>query len=76
MDSLTSYKYHYKKPEKHGEGQHYGVMAQDLEKTPEGSAMVEDTPEGKKVDYGQGFGTLLAAMADVHRRVKDLEGAA
>lgn len=73
LDSLTSYKYKYKDPEM-GKGSNAGVMAQDLQKTPEGAAMVEDTPEGKKVDYGKGFGTLLAALTDMHRRVKDLEG--
>ncbi len=73
LDSVTSYKYHYKKPEM-GSGENYGVMAQDLEKTKEGAAMVEDTPEGKKVDYGKGFSTLMAAMADMHQRVKELEG--
>ncbi len=74
LNSLTSYKYNYKKPEM-GEGKHAGVMAQDLEKTEEGKSMVEDTPEGKKVDYGKGFNTLLASLVDVHHRVKDLEGA-
>ncbi len=74
LNSLTSYKYNYKRPEL-GEGKHAGVMAQDLEKTPEGAAMVEDTPEGKRVDYGKGFNTLLASLVDVHRRVKELEGA-
>lgn len=73
LDSLTSYRYHYKKPEM-GQGPHLGIMAQDLEKTPEGASMVEDTPEGKKIDYGKGFGTILAALSDMHARVKELEG--
>lgn len=73
LDSLTPHKYHYKN-KANGEGSHAGVMAQDLEKTPEGSAMVEDTPEGKIVDYGKGFGTLAAAMGDLHDRLKKLEG--
>lgn len=74
LDSLTSYKYKYKNPERHGEGQFGGIMAQDLEKTPEGAALVHDTPEGKMIDSGKGFGTLLAALSDMHNRVKDLEG--
>lgn len=76
LDSLTGYKYSYKKPQEHGHGRHAGVMAQDLEKTPEGSAMVEETPDGKKmVDYGKGFGTMLASMAEIHERLKKVEGA-
>lgn len=74
LDSLTSYKYNYKNPQRDGEGEFAGPMAQDLEKTPEGDSLVEDTPEGKRVDYGKGFGTILAALTDVHNRVKNLEG--
>lgn len=74
LDSLTSYKYNYKNPQRDGVGTFAGPMAQDLEKTPEGASLVEETPEGKRVDYGKGFGTILAALTDVHNRVKDLEG--
>ncbi len=49
-------------------------MAQDLEKTPEGKALVENTDQGKIVDYGKGLGTMLAAMADIHKRLKKIEG--
>ena len=47
-------------------------MAQDLEKTPEGRAMVEETPSGEKVvNYGKGFGTLLAAVAELHKEMQE-----
>lgn len=74
LDSLTSYKYNYKDPKEEGAGKFAGPMAQDLEKTPEGASLVSDSPQGKKVDYGKGFGTILAALTDVHSRVKNLEG--
>lgn len=70
LDSLTGYKYKYK-DKKYGEGTHTGVMAQDLEQTPEGAAIVEDTPDGKMVDYGKGFGLLLATMAQMHKDMKE-----
>ena len=75
LDSLTGKSWNYKDPEKFGSGRVNGVMAQDLEKTPEGASLVEDTPEGKMVDYGKGFGTILGSMADMHQRLKKVEGA-
>lgn len=74
LDSITPSKYRYKEPSKFGEGVHASPMAQDLEKTDVGRAMVEDTPDGKMVNYGHGFGTILAALTDVHNRLKEVEG--
>lgn len=73
LEALHSYTYKYKNPEKHGEGTQLGVMAQDLEKTPVGKQMVIDTPEGKMVDYGKGYGAVLAAMSNLHERLKKIE---
>ncbi len=74
LDSLTGYKYNYKKPEKYGEGRHAGIMAQDLEKTEEGRAMVDDVDGKKSVNFGKGFGTILASVAEMNERLKRLEG--
>lgn len=71
LDNLTSYKYNYKNP-KHGEGNQVGVMAQDLEKG--APQMVEDTPEGKVVDYEKAGGPLFASLAHIHERLKKIEG--
>lgn len=73
LDALSAYKYNYKDP-KFGEGDHYSVMAQDLEKSPVGKKMVLDTPEGKLVDYNKGLPAMLAAQAQLHARIKKLEG--
>jgi hypothetical protein len=73
LDALTPSKYKYK-DEADGEGEFWSPMAQDLEKTPVGRSMVIDTPRGKAVDYARGFGAYLAATADLHQRVKKLEG--
>jgi hypothetical protein len=73
LDSLTGYKYTYKKPSM-GEGKQVGVMAQDLEKTV--PQIVKDTPEGKMVDYSPKSigGPILAALGELNNRVKKIEG--
>lgn len=78
LDALQSYTYEYKDKEKNnplaGEGKRLSVMAQDLEKAgPVGRSMVLDTPQGKVVDYGRGFGAILAAQAELNKRLKEVE---
>jgi hypothetical protein len=76
LDKLKAYSYEYKNPELPGagEGRHLSVMAQDLEKAgPVGRSMVMETPQGKMVDYGKGFGAILAAQADLNGRLNDIE---
>lgn len=73
MDSLKAYNYDYKN-KKYGTGKQVGVMAQDLEKTDIGDQMVEDTEDGKMVDYGKGFGAMMASIAELNKRLKKMEG--
>lgn len=74
LDHLKSWKYDYKDPSM-GEGKQVSVMAQDLEKSPQGAAAVVVNPENNKkmVDYQKLLPNLLAANADMHQRVKQLE---
>lgn len=72
LDKLMTHKYDYKDSD-NGEGKHYSPMAQELEETPVGKSMVKDTDEGKSVDYGKGLGVMMAALADQHKRINDLE---
>lgn len=76
-DALKAYSYRYKDPAKPGagDGEFVSPMAQDLEKTALGKSMVKDTPEGKIVDYGKGFGAMLAGQAEFHDRLKKVESA-
>jgi hypothetical protein len=74
LEAMKAHSYEYKDKEKHGAGKHVSPMAQELEKTELGKSMVIDTPDGKMVDYGKGFGAMLAANAALHERVKKLEG--
>lgn len=66
--------YEYKN-EKNGEGKHMSPMAQDLEKSEIGKSMVQDTPEGKIVDYGKGFGAIMAIQSALDKRLKKIEEA-
>lgn len=75
LNALQAYTYKYKEPEKFGQGQQLGVMAQDLEKSDIGKSMVMDTPEGKMVDYAKGAGAMLASQAMLNERLQKLEQA-
>jgi hypothetical protein len=66
----VSYKY---KPEAgKGEGEHVGVIAQDLEKTPMKENVV-DTPAGKAIDGAKQEGSNLNLIVQLAGRIRDLE---
>lgn len=73
LDSAEPKEYEYKDKAAHGAGKHVSPMAQDLEKSEIGKSMVMDTPQGKVVDYGKGFGALLAAQSLLNKRLEALE---
>lgn len=75
LDNLKPYTYDYKEPKAVGtaEGRRYGILAQDLEKSEAGKTIVMDTPQGKMIDTIQGFGLVLATLADINDRLKKLE---
>lgn len=54
-------------------GQRYGVMAQDLEKTPLGKTMVVNTPMGKMIEPRAALGATLAALGRLGQRLDLLE---
>ncbi len=74
LDTLVPRRFKYKDAAKMGSGTHGGVMAQDLEKTDEGSSAVVDGPHGKMVDSGKATSLALASLAGMHKRLKKLEG--
>lgn len=76
LDGLEAHQYRYKDPSAPGAGAgtYVSPMAQELEQTDLGKDMVFAGPDGTKmVDYGKGFGTMLAGQAMLHQRVSDLE---
>lgn len=76
LDKLKAMKFRYKDPAGPGKapGKRAGVMAQDLERSMAGKALVVETPEGKGIDTPQAVGAMLAALASLHARTKRLEG--
>lgn len=76
LDAIKAYDYRYKPESGADDGQrHVSAMAQDLEKTQAGRAMVHDTPRGKVVDYTEGFATMLAAQGNLNARMREIEAA-
>jgi hypothetical protein len=77
IDALKAYEYEYKNPDEPGagEGRYISPMAQDMEKSEIGSQMVEDTPDGKIVNYGKAGGVMLATAAMLNDRMGELEQA-
>ena len=75
LEKLSSVSYKYKDTSEPGtaEGKRHGILAQDLEKSEVGKSLVLNTPGGKMVDTVQGFGAVLAAQSELHKRLKELE---
>lgn len=72
LEKLAAAIYKYKNS-KDGKGPQLGVMAQDLEKSKLGRQMVDGTPGSKTIDFAKGLGAMMASMADMHKRLKQVE---
>lgn len=70
MMTLQPYKYKYK-DRSMGEGEHAGVMANDMAKTPMGAKIVVKTPEGLAIDTKKGFGVLAAAIGRLNKKMEE-----
>lgn len=73
LDALRPYEWVYTDPAADGDGIHTGVMAQDLQKSPTGSRLVLEGENGLTVDLKRGFMALMAAVARLNERVRELE---
>lgn len=79
LDKLQAYSYEYKDSQKNnpeaGEGRFLSPMAQDVEKAgPVGKSMVTNDEQGNKIiDYGKGFGAILASQAHLNERLSQIE---
>lgn len=73
LDSLNAYQYQYVDSPSLPIGTQYGILAQDLEQTNVGRTMVVNTEQGKMINPKEGFGTVLAALAEINNRLKKLE---
>lgn len=70
MDSLDAKGYEYKGDN----APQLGIMAQDMEQTRAGRTAVRNTPSGKEVSVADATSRLLAAVANLNKRTKQLEG--
>ena len=76
LNQLTGYSYNYngQAPDNVAGTPSVGVMAQDMEKTPLESDVI-DTPQGKMVmDTPHKQSLMLAALANINKRLNNLEG--
>jgi len=72
LDKLKAYRFDYK-DQKHGAGNQFGIMAQDLERANLKHVIIEK-PEGKAVDTGRLTLANTAMMASLHKRLSKIEG--
>ena len=75
LDTIKPVSWDYKDPEAHGQGRHWGFMAQDAQKSPAGASMIVPTAQGLMVDTRKAATLGLAAAAFNHRRIAALEAA-
>lgn len=74
FDAAQAYSYQYKQPEKYGEGEFIGLMAQDLAKSPAGSTAVVPQADGKlAVDMNRLGMLTAAAQSQTQERQEELE---
>jgi hypothetical protein len=72
LDSITGYRYKYKNPfEKFTTpGTKVGIMAQDIENTLPGQAIVKETDEGKVIDTKEAVSPILASLGNINERLR------
>lgn len=73
LAKLDPVRFKYKPEAEEGSGEHVGVMAQDIEKTPMKENVV-DTPEGKMVDTRKQEMSNLDLIVQLASKIKELEG--
>lgn len=74
LDALEAKSYRYKEGVGQPTERRLGILAQDLEKSHRGRAAVVNKPDGKYVEAGAGMSIALASVANLHKRLKKLEG--
>lgn len=72
LESMSPFLWEYKNPA-FGEGEYVGVMAQDLQKSPVGKQMIEETPQGLMVNANKMLSFLMGTVVHQQRKIKQLE---
>lgn len=73
LDALSAQQYNYKKETGLDTKKKFGIMAQDLEKSEVGKSLVKEIGGIKHVDMNRGFSAILAAQADLNKRLDKVE---
>jgi hypothetical protein len=75
LSALAPVAYRYKDEAKYGEGRRAGIMAQDLQKSEAGRAIVVDLPDGAGIGFEpiKAISMALASLARLNERLSDLE---
>lgn len=73
LDTISSKEYNYKPETGEDQGKKVGIIAQDLEKSEMGKNLIVDKNGQKHVDIQSGFGAMLAAQAELNKRLSKLE---
>jgi len=60
----------YKFKDDNEDNDHYGIIAQDLEKSPMGKTLVVETPKGKAIDPAKALSAVLAVQSVLDKRLK------
>lgn len=75
LDRLVAKTYRYKDESKYGAGPRAGIMAQDLQRSKAGAALVVSEPDGLGFDVSKAVSAALASTARLNERMRKLEGA-
>lgn len=73
LDAIAPMSYRYIDEKRFGAGPRVGIMAQDLQKTEAGRELVIETEHGLMVDLAATVPVLLATVARLNARVRELE---
>lgn len=73
LDALDPVTFEYRNPGVDGEGSFAGILAQDAEQSEIGREFVMDTPRGKMLDNRKVISALLASVARLNQRIRELE---
>ncbi|MGH7177244.1 MAG: tail fiber domain-containing protein [Tepidisphaeraceae bacterium] len=75
LDALRAKRYRYKDETRHGRGERAGIMAQDLERSRAGRAVVTEVADGKSIDVNKAVSAALASVARLNQRLRKVEAA-
>lgn len=75
LDGLVAKTYRYKDTPKYGAGERAGIMAQDLQKSKVGAALVVKEIDGLGFDVSKAVSAALASTARLNERMRKLEAA-